>query len=191
MVGTWKRWCWALTLCVGFVFVGEAEAQTPERSYHQLRYVSDPGVPLFPPNAEVCARAPFEANGYVEGGLSTFAADSHTGEVVESSVRGVGRARACIQFQDLSFAPFAHPVPIYWELEVEGIGAFTANGYCMPSNNADPVPGLILGGCVMQLMTPPPGYLGGNLVEGGVVLNPFALPGYEYTSSFMTLHLFK
>jgi hypothetical protein len=163
------------------------------RTALQYRYESDPTVPTMPP-PPFCDDAPFAANGYVEGQLSTYRTDP-SGEVHVNKKKGIphqsaGFARACLEIIDFTFTPHVTSVPIYWELNIDGFGTVIASGQCTPTNNTGPEPGVILGGCVMTVTSAPEGYLGGNIVESGVVFNPFGVPGYELSSSYFTIHLF-
>lgn len=166
----------------------------PGRTAIQLRYVSDPTVPTVPPDPVFCAAAPFEANGYVEGHLTAYrlrVKDDTTRLLPDAPRNRRGFARACIQITDFEFKPFASPVPIYWQLDIDDIGTITAEGQCLSSNNNVPQEGVILGGCVMTIVYGPEGYLGGNVVESGVVFNPFSVPDFETSSSYFTIHLFE
>ena len=180
----------ALTMLLGLLSVTEAEAE--ERRLLQYRYVSDASVPTFPPPGW-CANAPFAANGYVEGDLTGFLTLPSGRTILPKRHRGFTRgwARACLQITDFAFTPMVAEVRIHWEIHVYGEGTFTAHGVCKPTNGGVPAPGVVLGGCVMTLSSTPPGYLGGNLVESGVLFNPFGVPGFELSSSIFTFHLFE
>ncbi|HET6612880.1 MAG TPA: hypothetical protein VFG83_12860 [Kofleriaceae bacterium] len=160
------------------------------RTYFQYRYTSDASVPPIPPDSEFCSRAPFSATLYVQGNLTRYAL-ANTRVVEGHHPRAVGFARACVEITDLTFTPFAVPVKIFWEVTVDDLGTFEAIGRCFPSSNDIPVPGIILGGCVMRFTKMPEGIAGGNMVESGVLLNAFGLPGFELSSSLVTFHLFS
>ncbi len=109
---------------VGFSILAQAHERHYDdpfagRTEIQLRYVSDPTVPTSPPDSEFCADAPFEANGYVEGNLTAYrlrVRNDTTRLLPDKHRNRRGFARACIQIIDFTFAPFASPVPIYWQL---------------------------------------------------------------------------
>ncbi len=169
-----------------------AHAADPALDRHVLQYYyqSDP-VKSATMNATFCKKAGFEANAYFEGPISTYALDPVSGEVIRRRIRKVGHAKACVQLQDFSFTPFGPRVPVYWEVHVRRVGNFVAKGYCTPSNNDAPEAGIILGGCVLDLTSGPTGFVGGNMGESGVLLNPFGNPDYELSSSFLTFHYFN
>lgn len=179
----------ALALASGCAHPPSVTAAKPAsgRKVVQLRYESDPTVPPMPPDAAFCAGAPFPASLSVRGPLTPYLL-SEDGSIERG--RPVGTARACLQLADPSFAPFGKPVLIYWELVIEPLGTFKAEGQCLPTSNAMPQPGIILGGCVLKLTSAPEWVQGGNVVESANLFNPGGQPGFELSSSIFTLNLF-
>ncbi len=67
-------------------------------------------------------------------------------------------------------------------------GSYTATGTCTLTSNNVPKGGVVLAGCALNVISAPPGTVGGILASASV-LNPFKLSGFN-TGSMWTLHVY-
>ncbi|MBJ6766092.1 hypothetical protein JGU66_35510 [Myxococcaceae bacterium JPH2] len=163
--------------------VARAEAATEEGVY-QFRTEEDPATP---PDASVCAAAPFVAN--VKLGASVYIPLHQVwdGKVVFTGRLRAGTATACVRLTDFTFPP-GQQVPFYARFNLPE-GPFTASGTCTLVSNDVPQAGLVLAGCALKLVEAPPGFVGGT-ISSTSVFNPFHLPGFA-TGSYYTLYAYR
>lgn len=137
-----------------------------------------------PPDAAVCAQAPFTANVKLGAGLWSLKTRKHNGRVVDEKRRRIGTATACLELTNVLFpAGLAQRFYVRFDLPQ---GAYVAEGTCTVASNAVPQPFIILAGCTLKLVSGPSGSLGG-LVTSASLFNPLARPGFA-TGSMWTLH---
>lgn len=163
--------------------VVSSEARAGEVVY-QFRTEEDPANP---PDAAVCAAAPFAAN--VKLGASVYVPLHRPwdGKVVYEGRGRVGRATACVQLTDPTFPP-GQQVPFYARFNLPD-GSFTAQGTCTLVSNDVPKAGLVLAGCALRLVEVPAGFVGGT-ISSTSVFNPRRLPGFA-TGSYYTLYAYR
>ncbi|AGC49272.1 hypothetical protein MYSTI_08006 [Myxococcus stipitatus DSM 14675] len=133
-----------------------------------------------PPDAAVCAGAPFETT--VKLGASLYVTQAGERE------RSVGTATACIRLTAANRLVPGEQLPMYVRFKLPE-GDFTASGACQVVSNDVPEAGLVLAGCALKLVEVPAGYLGG-MVSSTSVFNPKKLPGYA-TGSYYTLTVYR
>lgn len=148
-----------------YVFVSEEDASTP-------------------PDASVCAAAPFTANVMLGASLYSTRSRERDGRVSTSHRRRIGRATACLELTNVLF-PEGLVQRFYVRFDLPR-GAYVAEGTCAVSSNAVPQPFIVLAGCTLKLVSGPTGSLGG-LVTSSSVFNPLHQPGFA-TGSTWTLH---
>ncbi|MEW5742356.1 MAG: hypothetical protein AB1938_25790 [Myxococcota bacterium] len=137
-----------------------------------------------PPDATVCAQAPFATNVRLGAGLWSIETKKRNGRVVDERKRRIGRATACLELTNVLF-PEGLVQRFYVRFELPQ-GAYVAQGTCTVSSNSVPQPFIILAGCTLKLVSGPPGTLGG-LVTSASLFNPLGRPGFA-TGSLWTLH---
>ncbi|RKH32494.1 hypothetical protein [Corallococcus sicarius] len=140
-----------------------------------------------PPDAAVCAAAPFEPTVKLGAGLYVPLHRVVEGRSVVDGYEQVGTATACFRLTDRTFAPGTR-VPFYARFLLP-VGAFTASGECTLVSNDQPQAGVVLAGGALKLVEVPPGFVGGVLSNLSV-FNPLKLPGFA-TGSYYTLYAFR
>lgn len=177
----WHGGAVVLGACV--VLAGASEARAEEEVY-QFRTQEDSTKP---PDAAVCAAAPFETT--VKLGASIYVPKSRErdGKWVSRGEKSVGTATACLRITDTRF-PAGQQIPAHMRFNLPE-GSFTASGTCTLVSNDVPVAGLVLAGCALKLVEMPKGYAGGT-VSSTSVFNPAKLPGYA-TGSNYTLYVYR
>lgn len=181
----WRRQGGAVVvLGVLAAVLGAAEARASSEVVYQFRTEEDAANP---PDAAVCAAAPFAVN--VKLGASVYVPlhRPRDGKVVYEGGRPAGTATACVQLTDFSFPP-GQQVPFYARFNLPE-GSFTALGTCTLVSNNVPEKGLVLAGCALRLVEVPRGFAGGT-ISSTSVFNPFRLPGYA-TGSYYTLYAYR
>jgi len=155
----------------------------PVRSY-LFRSLEDPD---YPPDPEVCAAAPFEANLWLGGSLWSVAEGAEDGRVPAGSTRRIGWATACARITDAAF-----PVGLRQSFHVRfdlPEGSYTATGECALISNDVPQAGLVLASCQLRVVEAPPGIAGG-IATSLSVFNPHRLAGFA-TGSLWTLQVYE
>jgi hypothetical protein len=136
-----------------------------------------------PPDAAVCAAAPFATN--VRLGASLWSVDLKKQDGrVKGAKRRIGRATACLALTNVLF-PQGLNQQFYARFDLPS-GSYTAVGTCTVSSNSVPQPFIILAGCTLKLIGAPQGSLGG-MVTSSSIFNPLGRPGFG-TGSTWTLH---
>jgi hypothetical protein len=172
----WK----VLLACVVLGLPGVSRAA--EETY-QFRSMEDPSTPA---DASVCAAAPFRYNVLLGASVWSTETREKDGKVVDSKVRRIGTATACVQLTNFGFPPGLQQ-KFYVKFNLPS-GAYTALGTCTLISNTVPKSGLVLAGCALKVLSGPPGTLGGDATSSSV-FNPFRLTGFN-TGSSWTLHLY-
>ncbi len=165
-----------------------SDAVAFEQTVLEFRSIQDPAVP---PDASVCARAPFPANAQLGASLHAFTSRASDGVVLVDDGPHLGEGTACLRITDTTFPPFS-TVPYYSELTLDRVGSarnvrLTMSGHCTITSNDIPVPRLMLAACSL-VIAPAPGIIGG-IGSSNSVFNAFRLPGFD-TGSNWTLRLF-
>lgn len=140
--------------------------------------------PTTPPDATVCAAAPFATNVMLGASLWSIRSRERDGKVTDAHRRRVGRATACLELTNVLF-PEGLVQRFYVRFDLPR-GAYVAEGTCAVSSNAVPQPFIILAGCTLKLVSGPSGSLGG-LVTSSSVFNPLHQAGFA-TGSTWTIH---
>lgn len=136
-----------------------------------------------PPDAAVCAAAPFTTT--VKLGASLWSIDLKNKDGrVKGTKRRIGRATACLALTNVLF-PEGLTQRFYARFDLPS-GSYTALGTCTVSSNSVPQPFIILAGCTLKLVGGPDGSLGG-MVTSSSIFNPLRRPGFG-TGSTWTLH---
>lgn len=146
-----------------------------------FRSEEDPTTPADP---AVCAQAPFQANVLLGAGLWSVKTRARDGRVVELARRRIGRATACLELTNVMF-PKGLAQRFYVRFDLPH-GTYVAQGTCTVTSNAVPQPFIVLAGCALELVTGPPGTLGG-VVTSASIFNPLRRPGFS-TGSVWTIH---
>lgn len=136
-----------------------------------------------PPDAAVCAAAPFAATVRLGASLWSLETSRRNGRVEERKHR-IGRATACLALTNVLF-PEGLTQQFFAKFDLPG-GSYTALGTCTVASNAVPQPFIILAGCTLKLTDGPRSTLGG-LATSSSVFNPLQRPGF-WTGSVWTLH---
>lgn len=146
-----------------------------------LRTMEDP---RFPARPDVCDAAPFQpVNVRLGASAWTVRTRARDGLLVNEDVRRVGRATGCGRLGTLT-PLVAQPFLIHFELED---GEYTALGTCSITSNDVPAAGVLLVGCALEIVSGPPGVVGGSATSASV-FNPFGLTGFD-TGSIWTLRI--
>jgi hypothetical protein len=159
-------------------------AGAAEEEVLQVRTAEDPAVTADP---AVCARAGFAANLTLGASVYGYELRRRSGKVDDHHARKLGTATACAQITSLSF-PAGLAQNFYVEFDLPE-GHFAARGTCTINSNNVPQQGLVIAGCALGLINPPPGYLGGAVTSTST-FNPFRLSGFA-TGSYWTFQLYK
>ncbi|HET7461457.1 MAG TPA: hypothetical protein VFJ82_09410 [Longimicrobium sp.] len=149
----------------------------------RFRSIEDAG---FPPERELCGEAGFVTNVFLGASLWSEANTASSGEVVNNSVKRIGRATACARITDPTFPP-GLPQLFYARFDTPQ-GSFTATGACTLISNDVPQAGLVLAGCHLRIIDGPAGMRGG-VITSTSVFNPRRLPGFN-TGSEWTLQFY-
>lgn len=140
--------------------------------------------PASPPDPQVCAQAPFQANVLLGAGLWSVKTRGRDGQVKDDARRRIGRATACLELTNVLF-PKGLAQRFYVRFELPQ-GAYVAQGTCTVTSNSVPQPFIVLAGCALELVTGPSGTLGG-VVTSASIFNPLRRPGFS-TGSVWTIH---
>lgn len=140
--------------------------------------------PSTPPDAAVCAAAPFATNVKLGASLWSVETKRRDGRVREHGKRRIGRATACLALTNVLF-PEGLTQQFFARFSLPG-GDYTAIGTCTVSSNAVPQPFIILAGCTLKITSGPRSTLGG-MVTSSSVFNPLQRLGFG-TGSMWTLH---
>jgi hypothetical protein len=135
-----------------------------------------------PPDAAVCAAAPFATNVQLGASLWSIETGHHDGRVKEHRHR-IGKATACLQLTNVLF-PEGLTQQFYARFELPQ-GTYIGVGTCVVSSNSVPQPFIVLAGCTLKIVSGPSWSLGG-MVTSSSVFNPLHRPGFS-TGSTWTL----
>ena len=160
-----------------------AAASLGDEVTFQFRSVEDAA---FPPDAAICAQAPFRVNVQLGASLWSQATRLIDGRVVVEQVRRIGKATACVQLTNFLFPPGLQQ-SFYAVFDLPS-GRYTASGSCTLTSNAVPQAGLVLAGCALNIVSAPPGTLGG-VITSASTFNPAHLAGFG-TGSVWTLQAY-
>jgi hypothetical protein len=152
------------------------------RSY-VFRSVEDPD---YPPDPEVCAGAPFDANLWLGGSLWSVAEGAEDGRVSAHASRRIGWATACARITDPAF-PVGLRQSFHARFDLPE-GSFTATGDCTLISNDVPRPGLVLASCQLRIVEAPEGIVGG-VATSVSAFNPYRFSGFS-TGSLWTLQVY-
>lgn len=137
----------------------------------------------FPAREDVCAAAPFKVNVKLGASSWTIRTRARDGLLVNEDVRFTGPVTGC-GFISTTSPLVAQPFLIHFDLHD---GSYTAVGTCTITSNRVPVAGLLLLTCALDIVSAPPGVVGGSATSASV-FNPFGLPGFD-TGSIWTLRI--
>lgn len=146
-----------------------------------FRSVEDAATPADP---AVCAAAPFVTNVKLGASVWSVAPRHRDGRLSTRPGRKIGTATACLALTNFMF-PVGLTDNFYVQFDLPQ-GRYTAVGTCRVSSNAVPRPFIVLAGCTLNVVSAPPGSLGGMLTSSSV-FNPLKQAGFP-TGSVWTLH---
>ncbi len=165
----------AVALVAGLAHAGEAA--------FVFRSVEDPA---FPPDAAICAQAPFRVNVQLGASLWSQGTRRFDGRVQGEHARRIGRATACVQLTNFLFPPGLQQ-NFYAVFDLPS-GRYTAHGTCTLTSNNVPTAGLVLAGCALAIDAAPTGVKGG-VITSLSTFNPAHLAGFS-TGSLWTLQAY-
>lgn len=165
------------------VLVLSSTAAFAGETQYQFRSVEDPA---FPPDAAICAQAPFRVNVKLGASLWSQVVRPWDGKVVVEQARRIGRATACVELTNFLFPPgLAQNFYAVFDLPT---GRYEAVGTCTLVSNDVPQTGLVLAGCNLKVVSAPAGVEGG-VITSASVFNPARLPGFN-TGSLWTVQAY-
>jgi hypothetical protein len=159
--------------------VGSAFAASGAEATYVFQSQEDASTP---PDAAVCAAAPFATNVQLGASLWSIETRRRDGRVREHK-RRIGRATACLALTNVMF-PSGLTQQFYARFELPH-GTYTAVGTCVVSSNSVPQPFIVLAGCTLNIVSGPSWSLGG-MVTSSSIFNPLHRPGFS-TGSTWTL----
>jgi hypothetical protein len=139
-----------------------------------------------PPDAAVCAAAPFATNVQLGASLWSIETRERSGKVKHHRHR-IGRATACLQLTNVLF-PEGLTQQFFARFELAH-GTYTAVGTCTVSSNSVPQPFIVLAGCTLKVVSGPSHVLGG-MITSSSIFNPLHRPGFS-TGSTWTLQEYR
>ncbi len=166
---------------LGVLVVGWSAAAVAAEETFVFSSKEDPSTP---PDATVCAAAPFQTTVKLGASLWSIETKKKDASVKDRFRRRIGRATACLALTNVLF-PEGLTQQFYARFDLPQ-GSYTAIGTCTVSSNSVPQPFIILAGCTLKLLTGPRGSLGG-MVTSSSIFNPLQRPGFG-TGSVWTLH---
>jgi hypothetical protein len=170
------------SLLAALLLLGPILASAGERTL-LVKTFEDEGTPADP---QVCANAGFEPVNVVLGAsVWSLQTRASRGEVMNESIRQLGTATGCGRMT--SATPFAPGQLFVIQFDLED-GTYLASGTCDIVSVTVPTPGLMLAGCALEIVTAPPGVVGG-IAASASIFNPYSIPGFG-TGSVWTLHLY-
>jgi len=167
------RFIFAVMLC-------STAASAADRQY-QFRSVEDPA---FPPDATICAAAPFSVNVKLGASLWSQETRKKDGKVVDEQAKQIGKATACVQLTNFLF-PAGLQQNFYAVFDLPS-GRYTTVGTCTLISNDVPTAGLVLAGCNLKITSAPAHVVGGAFTSLST-FNPANLPGFSTGSVWTAL----
>jgi hypothetical protein len=172
-----------MTRALGLMLVLTAGAGQAGEAAFVFRSVEDPA---FPPDAAICAQAPFRVNVQLGASLWSQRTRHVDGRVLGEHARRIGRATACVELTNFLFPPGLQQ-NFYAVFDLPS-GRYTAHGTCTLTSNNVPQAGLVLAGCALAIDAAPTGVKGG-VITSLSTFNPAHLAGFS-TGSLWTLQAY-
>ena len=175
-------------LMAGIVFSTVAMIATPafanlsQETVIHMHSIKDNSIVV---DDALCDQAPFPTNVRQASTLWSFKTHKKNGVVKDEASKFVGVVRACGLLTDPTLVA---PIQMLMSFELND-GTYTGVGTCYSSSNDIPVPGVALGGCVLNLNDVPAGYMGGNAIANNMFIT-FGDPQVE-SGGWWILRLFS
>jgi len=126
-----------------------------------FRTVEDPTIE---PRPQAC---PFEdANVFLGAHMYSLETRESAGEVVDERARAIGTAAACAAIGG-PLEPGAL-VPFYAEFTFADGTAYAAEGRAQVTSTDVPLPGVVLAGCALRIVSGPQGLIGGSATSTSI-----------------------